>query len=744
MKLQQSTLVKNSPNTVEISNNNTTKKMDKLHFPHSMKNIPHTDNRQYLRKFVASIETLSNNMRKKLNAVDSDKDQPRKKTYGFKSPNPGPQHPKLKAFENDLHSLARNIQFRKQYPSQFQKTLQNTKKEIESSPDVILKADKSRNLYKIKPTDYNTNLLKVTNKTYKKCETVELNKTNLETAKLADQLEIADRVDNFTEAPAFITIKDHKPGFPGKQDFRLLNPAKNNMGKVSKQILRRIVNDVKKKTTYNQWINTNDVINWFNKQTNKANLRFMKFDVESFYPSITEELFNEAINWARKHATISSAEHKIIFQTKESYLFLHNHKQPWKKRTETNFDITMGSYDGAESCEIVGLYILNKIGPIFGQDKVGLYRDDGLAVTTKSARQIEKIQQKLHQQFKKIKLNITVEKDLTSTDFLDVQLDLQNDVYRPYMKPNSTPVYINKQSNHPPATIKQLPKMISNRISNLSSNERIFEEEKRPYEDALRAAGYNTKLEYSKRTIKNNKTRKRNRGVTWFNPPYNENVSTNVAKQFLHLIDKHFGKSDLKKVFNRSNVKVSYSCLPNMSATISAHNKKILKQHMEQQQPATTNKKMCNCSNDEPCPINKKCLQSSVVYKASVERNQQETAHYIGLTARTFKQRYGEHQRSFNNPEQEHETTLSAEIWKDKRNGTNNQVRWSIIGSAPAYSKTSRFCHLCNLEKTTIMFSNEKLFNKRNELNNKCRHRRTHTLAHTLKLAQRNKLILPT
>ena len=90
MKLQQSTLVKNSPNTVEISNNNTIKKMDKLHFPHSMKNIPHTDNRQYLRKFVASIETLSNNMRKKLNAVDSDKDQPRKKTYGFKSPNPGP------------------------------------------------------------------------------------------------------------------------------------------------------------------------------------------------------------------------------------------------------------------------------------------------------------------------------------------------------------------------------------------------------------------------------------------------------------------------------------------------------------------------------------------------------------------------------------------------------------------------------------------------------------------------------
>ena len=48
---------------------------------------------------------------------------------------------------------------------------------------------------------------------------------------------------------------------------------------------------------------------------------------------------------------------------------------------------------------------------------------------------IEKIQQKLHEQLKKIK-----EKSLNFTDFLEVQLDIENELYRPYMKPNSTPV----------------------------------------------------------------------------------------------------------------------------------------------------------------------------------------------------------------------------------------------------------------------------------------------------------------
>ena len=39
----------------------------------------------------------------------------------------------------------------------------------------------------------------------------------------------------------------------------------------------------------------------------------------------------------------------------------------------------MDSYDGAEICELVGLYILHKLGVKYGKERIGLYRDDGLA-----------------------------------------------------------------------------------------------------------------------------------------------------------------------------------------------------------------------------------------------------------------------------------------------------------------------------------------------------------------------------
>ena len=40
----------------------------------------------------------------------------------------------------------------------------------------------------------------------------------------------------------------------------------------------------------------------------------------------------------------------------------------------------MGSFDGAEICELVGLFILTKLEEKFGKENVGLYRDDGLEV----------------------------------------------------------------------------------------------------------------------------------------------------------------------------------------------------------------------------------------------------------------------------------------------------------------------------------------------------------------------------
>ena len=64
--------------------------------------------------------------------------------------------------------------------------------------------------------------------------------------------------------------------------------------------------------------------------------------------------------------------------SRKSLLF--NNTDIWiKKNRVPDFDVTMGSFDGAELCELVGLYILHILGQKYGKHRIGLYRDDGLA-----------------------------------------------------------------------------------------------------------------------------------------------------------------------------------------------------------------------------------------------------------------------------------------------------------------------------------------------------------------------------
>ena len=83
--------------------------------------------------------------------------------------------------------------------------------------------------------------------------------------------------------------------------------------------------------------------------------------------------------------------------------------------------------------------------------------------------------------------------------------------------------------------------------------------------------------------------RKRKRKVTYFNPPYSANVKTNIGKEFLKLIQKHFNPDhNYHSLFNRSNLKVSYSCMPNIKKIIQSHNSKVL----NQKEPEA---ETCNC-----------------------------------------------------------------------------------------------------------------------------------------------------
>ena len=165
---------------------------------------------------------------------------------------------------------------------------------------------------------------------------------------------------------------------------------------------------------------------------------------------------------------------------------------------------------------------------------------------------------------------------------------MENNKYFPYKKPNDTPLYVHKSSNHPPIVLKQIPKMTALRISNLSSDRNEFEKASVEYQEVLQKSGFKEQLSYSNKDPQNKRQRKRN--ILWFNPTLELQVKTNVAKTFLLLLDKQLPPPHkLHKILNRNNVKVSYNCMPNIASHISSHNMKTLQKSRtsENQQSVT-------------------------------------------------------------------------------------------------------------------------------------------------------------
>lgn len=182
----------------------------------------------------------------------------------------------------------------------------------------------------------------------------------------------------------FVTLKDHKPNFNNSSVCRLINSTKSEIGKISKTIIQNIVKNVATATNAYLSRNTQSVLEWFNAIENKNNASFICFDIVELYPSITEKLLSDAIEFASEYVNISPFEKQIILHAKQTLLF--NSDVPWVKKDAPDglFDITMGSYDGAESCELVVVYMLNSLKRICNE--IGLYRDDGLAVSFEQPR----------------------------------------------------------------------------------------------------------------------------------------------------------------------------------------------------------------------------------------------------------------------------------------------------------------------------------------------------------------------
>ena len=182
--------------------------------------------------------------------------------------------------------------------------------------------------------------------------------------------------------------------------------------------------------------------------------------------------------------------------------------------------------------------------------------------------------------------------------------------------------------------------------------------------------------------------------LIWFNPPISKNVQTNIGREFLNLIENCFPLNHkLRTLFNKNNLKLSYSCSPNIKQIIDGHNKTILRQNT----PPTT----------------------------------RET--YIGLYDTTFKLRYRNHICSFRNEWYRNATELSKHVWNLKDENIKFDIKWRKVKQARSYSNITKKCNLRLWEKYFITCKPEmSTLNNRNELTSCCRHSRKFLLKNVI------------
>ena len=185
----------------------------------------------------------------------------------------------------------------------------------------------------------------------------------------------------------------------------------------------------------------------------------------------------------------------------------------------------MGSYDGVEICEFVGIFILKSLADKTDKQDIGLYRDDGLMVLRNANDQkTDRTRKYIIKVMKVLGIQTEIETKLTEVNFLDVTFNLNSGLCKPYKKPNDQFLYATTSSDHPAQVFKQLPNSINQKLMENSSNKAVFDAIKNEYEEALHKSVYKSNLEFQKELSSEKKNRRRRRNIIWFNPPFSQTV----------------------------------------------------------------------------------------------------------------------------------------------------------------------------------------------------------------------------
>ena len=323
--------------------------MERFNIDYSGKNIPLPSANDYRKRLIEATEKVIKTMRWKAffylkNENDSSESSDNEDTqtnnnFGLKSKRSPPFIKEMADFERDMLSIVENVEFRRTNNPLMEKMKEDVNR-IKKCPKVIVDADKTRNRYCMKVDDYEKLLKENITQKYKQvCGSV-INDIQKEFKEVATELNIEDRISGQSKNKAFITIKDHKENFEARTKCRLINPAKSEMGKVSKHILDKINKKIREKTKVQQWTSTSSVVKWFNNIKSKKKTKFITFDIVDFYPSISENLLDKCLLWAQKYIKIEKEEMHAIKHSRRTLLY-DNEGTAWAKQdAKDQFDVS--------------------------------------------------------------------------------------------------------------------------------------------------------------------------------------------------------------------------------------------------------------------------------------------------------------------------------------------------------------------------------------------------------------------
>ena len=335
--------------------------MEKFDVDISLKNIGFVSHNTYENMMVDAIEDLIYRMRWKYYHFKQDK---RKKSqeiihepdsqsqhdlsqesischenmknncYGLRTNEQAPRDADLKPWEDDMLNIVHGLK-KRDYKSVFQDKIRNIESRLRSTDKILISSDKTDNHYLITKDDYMRHLRNCITKNYRKSNIHEVEEADYQAACLAKKLDIQWRLEKTALKSAFITVKDHKEDWPSRMSFRLINPMKANIGRVSKVILERINNELRSSLGLNQVISTKQVIDWFRRIERKENKMFFQCDIENFYPSISKELLTKSLEWAKTKTFISETAIEVIFCARRNVL--NDGENIWVQKGEFYF-----------------------------------------------------------------------------------------------------------------------------------------------------------------------------------------------------------------------------------------------------------------------------------------------------------------------------------------------------------------------------------------------------------------------